>query len=125
MPDHSALPARDVPRDPDRDPACDLVAEIDTRILRLSPAALALGDPCGCDEACDPCDRCKHPECEHHHARGCQTTGCTCFTWLSATDCEFCDATGETSIDQEAPNGRVVDIDKPCPWCRGTGQRCY
>jgi hypothetical protein len=113
--------ARDIPRDTAR----DIIAEVDARIARLSPAALALGDPCGCDEQCDPCDRCRHPECEHHDARGCQTTGCTCMTWLSASDCEFCSGSGDTSIDHELAGGRVIDADVPCPWCRGTGGRIY
>lgn len=111
-------------REPGRDPAAETVAQIDDRIMRLSPAALAVGDACGCDEQCAPCARCQHVECDHHSARGCQMPGCNCYVWLSDSDCLHCGGTGETSIDVETLSGRVLDIDRPCPWCRGTGQGC-
>jgi hypothetical protein len=111
-----------VVRDPDRDPPAETVAQVEDRILRLSPAALAAGDPCGCDEQCAPCARCTHVECDHHQARGCQMPGCSCWVWLSDTDCLHCGGMGDVSVDVETSSGRVLEDDKPCPWCRGTGQ---
>jgi hypothetical protein len=83
---------------------------------------LYYSDPnCPCDTACDPCADCAHPDCAHHEGRGCRVTGCTCFRMLSDTDCLACKGTGDVSIDVEQPSGRVVEDDRPCPDCRGTG----
>lgn len=116
------LVGRDMPHDP---PAA-LVADLAARIDGPSPAELADCPGCDSDELCPPCARCEHLQCSHDglDLRDCLTLGCDCPTWLSDSDCQHCNGLGSTTVDLDGADGRTVEDDRPCWWCRGSGLRC-